>query len=898
STITNCLIYSNTAQDGSAIFANYGSDKLYGSEIWGNTGSGPAVTVYGGSGATLQHNTIRDNTGGNQDLGGGVGIYDASNVTVQDNTITGNTTSFYGGGVSVKWGSNITLSHNTMAGNTASQGGGVFVSNANAILSSNVITGNSAYLGGGLLLEESTSTLVNNVVADNRVSDAGAGIYVRRASPRLLHTTIARNSGGDGSGIYVTNLGSDYSTVAMTNTILFSHTVGIAVMAGNTATLDGTLWQANGTDRSGAGTINHSHDYSGDPAFQADGYHLAPGSQALDRGVNAGVTTDIDGESRPQGAGYDLGADEFLSALLWQKRVRIGNGSWQDWDAGPFLAADGDTVTIVDRVWVTHTAAVTFVLGQAWGNGLSFQSQSHDAGTVTTGSGTLTWNANNVAANQWHTLTTTLRVNGSDWTYETVTETLNVTDAATQPGRRRFKLLNQSAAANCHVRVNNSSTEYHTVQAGIDAAQAGDVVKVAGTCTVVGQHGNLTQIAYIAKNITLQGGYTTTNWTTPDPAAHPTTLDAQGQGRVLYLSGSGIHPTIAGLRITGGDASKGGGSNAGGGIYANQTSSTITNCLVYSNTAEDGSAIYLNYGSDKLYGSEIWGNTGSGPAVEVYGGSGTTLQHNTIRDNTGGNSYRGGGVSIYYASNVTVQDNTISGNTTPFYGGGVSAVGSSNTALSRNTIAGNTANQGGGVFIYNANAILSGNVITGNTAYQGGGALFDEGTSTLVNNVVADNRASDAGAGIYVRRAALHLTHTTIARNSDGDGSGLYVTDESGQYSTVVLTNTIIFSHAVGIAVAAGNTATLDATLWQANGTDRGGAGTINHSHDYSGDPAFKADGYHLRGNSAAIDKGVNAGVTTDIDGDTRPMDDGYDLGADETAKKFYIYLPLAVRKR
>jgi hypothetical protein len=63
--------------------------------------------------------------------------------------------------------------------------------------------------------------------------------------------------------------------------------------------------------------------------------------------------------------------------------------------------------------------------------------------------------------------------------------------------------------------------------------------------------GVVTQVVYISKTITLRGGYTTTNWTTSDPEANPTTLDAQGQGRVFYITGD-ISPTIEGLRIVAG----------------------------------------------------------------------------------------------------------------------------------------------------------------------------------------------------------------------------------------------------------------------------------------------------------------------------------------------------------
>jgi hypothetical protein len=52
---------------------------------------------------------------------------------------------------------------------------------------------------------------------------------------------------------------------------------------------------------------------------------------------------------------------------------------------------------------------------------------------------------------------------------------------------------------------------------------------------------------------------------------------------------------------------------------------------------------------------------------------------------------------------------------------------------------------------------------------------------------------------------------------------------------------------------------------------------------------------YHLTVGSAAIDAGVDAGVTTDIDGDTRPQGNGYDIGADEF-RQWYVYLPLVMK--
>jgi hypothetical protein len=151
-----------------------------------------------------------------------------------------------------------------------------------------------------------------------------SGLCILDSFPCLLHTTISGNSGGDGSGVYVSYYyNQHYSVVALTNTILTSHTVGVIVTAGSTATLEATLWGsgawANGTDWGGAGTIitgTPAYNTWGDPDFAGGGdYHIGPGSAAIDQGVDAGVTVDVDGETRPVGRRYDIGADEFPVAL-------------------------------------------------------------------------------------------------------------------------------------------------------------------------------------------------------------------------------------------------------------------------------------------------------------------------------------------------------------------------------------------------------------------------------------------------------------------------------------------------------------------------------------------------------------------------------------------------------
>ena len=78
-----------------------------------------------------------------------------------------------------------------------------------------------------------------------------------------------------------------------------------------------TLWGdgawANGSDWAGTGTISTTNDLSGNPDFidpDAGDYHIGPDSDAIDQGVDAGVTSDIDHHPRPYQE-PDIGADEY-----------------------------------------------------------------------------------------------------------------------------------------------------------------------------------------------------------------------------------------------------------------------------------------------------------------------------------------------------------------------------------------------------------------------------------------------------------------------------------------------------------------------------------------------------------------------------------------------------------
>ena len=55
-----------------------------------------------------------------------------------------------------------------------------------------------------------------------------------------------------------------------------------------------------------------ANDVIGDPLFSGEELKLGNGSPAIDAGISTNApTVDFEGTTRPQGAGVDIGADEF-----------------------------------------------------------------------------------------------------------------------------------------------------------------------------------------------------------------------------------------------------------------------------------------------------------------------------------------------------------------------------------------------------------------------------------------------------------------------------------------------------------------------------------------------------------------------------------------------------------
>ncbi len=455
-----------------------------------------------------------------------------------------------------------------------------------------------------------------------------------------------------------------------------------------------------------------------------------------------------------------------------------------------------------------------------------------------------------------------------------------------------------------------SQAEPCALQTALGLATNGDTIYVAGGVYT----GTGSAVITLTKSITLAGGWNGEGGDriVRDPAAYPTTLDGEWARRVVYISGN-ITPTLDGFIVTRGNAtglmtatcSIANAGGCGGGIFVRDAHPLILN-----NTITNNVAVITT------------GTVGYGGGLYLLDGARVVIRYNLVISNAGSTAEEGRGGGMYLwgnaATGIQVQFNQVLSNAATTvagvygYGGGIWG-GPNDTLIQGNVIAGNRTSStgigiGAGLYDIYGSAHYLGNLVQGNTggsavelwyslarlesnrvvdnATNMGISLYDSGDGpTLVNNVVA--RSGSRAFSAYGEPMTATLIHNTFV--GAGSGYGVYA-DKSALY----LTNTIVASVTSGIYnfTPASATVTADHTLFWAV-TDPGISGT----NPLSGDPRFvdPAGGdYHIGAGSAALDVGATTAITTDIDGDPRPIGPLPDVGADE--RRMYAYLPLVLR--
>ncbi len=401
---------------------------------------------------------------------------------------------------------------------------------------------------------------------------------------------------------------------------------------------------------------------------------------------------------------------------------------------------------------------------------------------------------------------------------------------------------------------------FSSVQDAVDTAVTGQQILIAtGVYTDVHTRDNKTQIAFLDKSVTLQGGFAIPFDSPPDPESNPTTLDAEGNGRVIYVAENQT-VTINGVNLINGDATNLGGKENtpngwGGGIFAISATLTMSQVTVADNVA-DGQD---RDGTDGGFGGGIAVRNGA-----LY------LYDSTIRDNLAAQYDLGvgGGIAVensefYIENNVIVSNTAVmtdSFQSAYGFGGGIAA-GESNGELIGNQIGWNTAVQfglggnGGGFYYENeththtvtminnnvfSNTALQNLGVIGYSGYANGGGVFIYNlydhpyppvqstiTATIHSNVFRDNTGSFAeafsiGGGIFMANHHENFIKLSFQDNllennfanrnpEDGDGLGggaVFGAAEGTLKNNVYISNTAAISgDSIGSALffASGN---------------------------------------------------------------------------------------------
>jgi hypothetical protein len=389
-----------------------------------------------------------------------------------------------------------------------------------------------------------------------------------------------------------------------------------------------------------------------------------------------------------------------------------------------------------------------------------------------------------------------------------------------------------------------------TLRAALTSAVNGDVINFS--------------LAYPAM-ITLTGGelLVPNNVSISGPGATNLVISGNNGSRVFHV-GTSNTATISGLTISNGLVTAGG---VGGGVYVDNATLTLTNCLLRNNHASGGSTaagagIYVNQSQLTAVGCTVDSNTATGNGGGVYNvGSTLTITNSTIINNSG---LSGGG--IFNASGTVALTNCFISANVATHGGGIANVGTlglatltvNNCTLSSNTVSGTSAT---GSQIQNARQLSAASASIAN--------------STLVSTNVG---ASFTGGAIYNDNGATATIGNTILEASVQEHT--LVNNGAGTITSAGYN--LSFDNGGGVLTGTGDQINTDPLL------DLGAGPKDN------GGPTFTIA---LQANSPAIDKGKRDTIPalsapTDQRGEPRPFNDpnivnanggdGSDIGAYE----------------
>jgi hypothetical protein len=303
-------------------------------------------------------------------------------------------------------------------------------------------------------------------------------------------------------------------------------------------------------------------------------------------------------------------------------------------------------------------------------------------------------------------------------------------------------LATSPAAAIAFVEINVPAAQ-PTIQAGIEAASAGDTVVVAP-----GVYHERIDFKGKAIEVRSAGG----------PAV--TTIHGDDVSNVVrFHSGEGRASILRGFTITRGLVVA---STAGGGISILSSSPTVVGNVIAGNNAADfaGAGIGVLHGAPLIRDNHVHSNITSitGAAGGIFASGDAEIVHNVIEGNV---ANLGGGLLLSGSEgSVRVIDNVIRGNRAwDGYGGGI-LINGGDALVAQNLIVGNTADiRGGGLswgYLFPYQPRIFSNTIAANHAQQGLAVHGRFEYVTFANNVVVGASRETIGCDSHLTPDLFH----------------------------------------------------------------------------------------------------------------------------------------------
>ena len=292
------------------------------------------------------------------------------------------------------------------------------------------------------------------------------------------------------------------------------------------------------------------------------------------------------------------------------------------------------------------------------------------------------------------------------------------------------------------------------LQPALNEANAGDEIWAAeGVYYPVPQwSGVVTDTFQLVSGVALYGGFPNAEdpaWEERDWESYPSVLSGDfgtpyydGDNSYHVVTSQGLTETavLDGFTITWGYAFGDYPHNAGGGIYIQDSSLSLTRMIFSGNSAYDAGGGIFNQGTLTITLSTLQENESSNIGGGMLNAGEALIITSTIRDNQityGGEEQRGGG--IYNQGILILSGSTILNNYSPNTGG------IENTGIltvTNATVSGNTAGLVGGIHS-DGHATLNNVTLSDNAAWDDGSAGGVAGNATLRNSILTNNRGGN-----------------------------------------------------------------------------------------------------------------------------------------------------------